>query len=314
MNFLIRLIVITVILGISVPGISKEKIPVFVSILPQKTFVQQIGMDRVDVTVMVQPGASPATYEPRPRQMAALSKARIYFSIGVPFEQAWLKKIRAANTKMSLVRTDQGIDKLSMAAHHHHDEDHHDDHHSDEKHHDEKYHDEPDHDEENHEGEIQDPHIWLSPKLVKIQARHIYQALVKEDPSHRDFYKKNYDQFLERLDSLDKKIREILVTKEKLRFMVFHPSWGYFAQTYGLEQIPIEVEGKDPKPAQLKELIEIAQKKKIKVVFTAPQFSDKSAKSVARQIKGKVIKIDPLAENWFENMTSVAQQFKEVLK
>ena len=102
-------------------GIAADRIPVFVSIVPQKYLVQQIGKDLVDVQAMVQPGANPATYEPKPKQMVELSKAKIYFAIGVPFENAWLEKIVAANPKMTVVHTDDGIEKLAMAAHHHDD-------------------------------------------------------------------------------------------------------------------------------------------------------------------------------------------------
>lgn len=184
-------------------GMAADKIPVFVSILPQKYFVQQIGQDLVDVKVMVQPGASPATYEPKPRQMADLSKSKIYFAIGVPYEKAWLDKIAAANAKMRIVHTDQGIEKLAMVAHHHHEEEghhedehheeghhevghhkdghhegehhkdgyHEDEHHKDAHHEDEHYkdghHDEAAKGDDHHEHEGLDPHIWLSPALVK---------------------------------------------------------------------------------------------------------------------------------------------------
>jgi zinc transport system substrate-binding protein len=293
-------------------GMAADKVPVFVSIVPQKFFVQQIGKDLVDVQVMVLPGASPATYEPKPKQMAHLSKTKIYFAIGVPFENAWLKEIAATNSSMQVIHTDHDIEKLAMAAHHHHDED---EHHEGEADHDKKdAHVEDEHDEDHHDHDGLDPHIWLSPSLVKIQAKTILSALQEVDPANRSSYENNYKIFIEQIDQLDANLNKIFDGKEGLKFMVFHPSWGYFANEYGLKQVPIEVEGKDPKPAQLKELIKHAREEGIKVVFVQPQFSTKSAKVVAREIGGQVTFADPLAEDWLDNLQQVADKFQTVLK
>lgn len=263
---------------------------VFVSILPQKYFVKQIGKDRVDVRVMVQPGASPATYEPKSKQLVELSKTDIYFSIGVPFEKVWLKKIAAANPRMKVVHTDHGIEKIPMAAHVHHDQ---------EKHH-------------NHG--ILDPHIWLSPPLVKMQAHTILSALQQVDPSHGTVYQTNYREFVSRIHELDGQLKTLFAEKQGLRFLVFHPAWGYFARAYGIEQVPIEIEGKEPKPAQLKELIEYARENRITVIFVQPQFSAKSADLIAKEIGGQVAFADPLAEEWMANLCEVANKFKAALK
>jgi zinc transport system substrate-binding protein len=270
-----------------------DKAKVFVSILPQKFFVEQIGGDLVDVEVMVQPGASPATYEPKPAQMAAISASQIYFSIGVPFENAWLQKIASANPKMKIVRTEHGIRKMPMAAHHHGEEDH------------EKKH--VDHG-------VLDPHVWLSPPLVMMQARNILAALQEADPARRAVYEANCKAFITMLVDLDGELRGILAGKRGFQFMVFHPAWGYFADAYGLRQVPIEIEGKEPKPAQLKQLIEHAREKQIKVLFVQPQFSSRSAEQVAREIGGQVAFVDPLALNWAENLREVATKLKEAVK
>ncbi|MCP3871586.1 MAG: zinc ABC transporter solute-binding protein [Desulfobacteraceae bacterium] len=293
-KYFIKACVIMVAIFISKSGFALEKFPVFVSIVPQKYFVQQIGKDRVDVQVMVQPGASPAIYEPRPSQMAALTKAKLYFSIGVPFENTWLKKIVKANPKMEVIHTDYGIKKIPIAAHYHHDE-------KDEGH-------------EGIDGQSLDPHVWLSPKLVRVQIETILNALQKADPSHQAVYEANFKAFMARIADLDNELHSIFREKKQLRFMVFHPSWGYFAKSYGLRQVPIEIEGKNPKPAQLKELIKHARKNKINVIFVQPQFSTKSARLIAREIKGQIVFADPLAANWMANMQQVAQTFKEALK
>ncbi len=273
-------------------------IPIYVSIVPQKYFVQQIGRDLVEVHVMVSPGASPATYEPKPRQMAGISRARAYFAVGVPFEERWLAKIAAANPRMTVVRTDRGIKKIPMAAGHHF----------------EAAGEEGRHEEHDHAGQGQDPHIWLSPPLVKTQARHILLALKEMDPANGARFEQNYAAFMREVDDLDARLRQSLDQWKDRRFLVFHPSWGYFAQAYGLKMSAIEVEGKAPKPAQLKALIEHARKEGIKVVFVQPQFSTKSAALIAREIGGEVAFADPLAEQWSANLIRVAEQLKTALK
>jgi len=285
--------------GFAHPGFAAGKLPVFVSIVPQKYFVQQIGKNLVDVQVMVQPGASPATYEPKPRQMAALSKTKIYFAIGVQFENAWLPKITAANSRMKVVHTDHSIEKLAMERHHHKEGEHHG---------------AAVHGEAHQAPAALDPHIWLSPPLVKIQARTILAALQEADPVHRHIYAENFREFALRTDRLDADLKKTFAGRKGLQFMVFHPSWGYFARAYALEQVPIEVEGKNPKPAQLKGLIEHARENRIKVVFVQPQFSTRSAALVAREIGGQVAYADPLAEDWMANLRGVAGKFKMALK
>lgn len=288
---------------------AESPFPVAVSILPQKYFVQQIGKEKVRVQVMVQPGASPATYEPKPGQMAALARARLYFSIGVPFERVWLDRIAATNEKMAIVSTDKGIEKRMLAAHRHHDEDdHHDANHS----HGKAAHGGHDHDRG--PGGIPDPHIWLSPPLVRMQVAHMAAALQQADPAHEAFYRANAASFLREIDALDADLNRLFSKRRGHRFMVFHPSWGYFAQAYGLRQIPIEMEGKDPKPAQLKALIEHAREEAINVVFVQPQFSRRSAELIAREIGGQVVVADPLAEDWAANLRRVADKFEVALK
>ena len=290
------------------PGYSENKLVLFVSVAPQKYFVQQIGKELVQVHVMVQPGANPATYEPKPRQMADLSKAKAYFAVGVPFEAIWLKKIAAANPEMKVIHMEQGIERMPMATHRHNEED--------DAHATETTRREAGHlhsaDEHDHGG--LDPHIWLSPPLVKIQARTILTALQTLDPLHQRAYQANYRELAAEIDRLDEQLKQTLAGRQGLRFIVFHPAWGYFAHAYGIEQVPIEIEGKDPKPAQLEELIKEARKADIRVVFVQPQFSAKSARLVAKAIDGQVVFADPLAEDWAVNLRVVADKFKSALR
>jgi zinc transport system substrate-binding protein len=149
---------------------------------------------------------------------------------------------------------------------------------------------------------------------VKSQARTILTALQEVDPANRSVYEANFKAFATQIDQLDADLKKIFAGKKGLQFMVFHPAWGYFAHAYGLKQVPVEIEGKDPKPAQLKELIEHAREKNIKVIFVQPQFSAKSAELVAKEIDGEVAFVDPLAENWSANLLEVADKFKAALK
>lgn len=283
-------------------GNGAESVPVFVSIVPQRYFVEKVGGELVKVSVMVKPGASPATYEPKPNQMVILSKARVYYAIGVPFERVWLKKISAANPKMLLVHTEKGIEKRPMKAHHHEEGNHKTF---------EKRSQEP---ADEHQG-IMDPHVWLSPPLVKIQAQNILDALLLVDPGHGTIYETNYKKFIAELDALDANIRGIFAgIGERVAFMVFHPAWGYFARTYGLEQIAVEMEGKEPKPADLKHLIHHARERGIKVIFVQPEFSTRSAQAIARAIGGEVVFANPLAPDWAINLKEIASKFKAALK
>ncbi len=259
---------------------------VFVSISPQKYFVQKIGGDLVNVSVLVPAGASPHNFEPKPRQMAELSKSAVYFAVGIDFEKVWLKKIAAANPKMRIVHTDDGITKISMAGVHDEEKNGHD-----------------------HSSGSPDPHIWLSPSLVKSQARHILDALVAIDPGNRSKYEFNSVSFMKEIDELDAELKAFFASRKGGQFMVFHPSWGYFAEAYGLVQVPVEIEGKDPKPAQLQKIIGHARERQIKVIFVQPQFSAKSAELLAREIGGQIVYTDPLTENWAGNLREVARKF-----
>ncbi len=291
------------------------------SIIPQKYMIEKIAGDKVKVNVMVRKGFSPATYEPKTSQMKKLAKSKIYFSIGVPFENVWLKKFQSANSSMNIVDTSNGIKKLKMVAHVHHDE--HDEHkeekhddHGHEKHDDHDEHKDEKHEEQaghEHEGGL-DPHIWLDPVLVKVQAKNIYEALVKIDANNAKIYHSNYEKFVKELDTLHHELEEKLESLHGKAFMVFHPSWGYFAKRYELEQISVEKEGKEPKPKELVELISEAKLHDIRVVFVAPQFSQKSAKIIAKSINGKVAFLDPLEEDYKKNLLKVAEVIKQSYK
>ena len=281
------------------PGAYAESVKnVFVSIAPQKYFVDAIGGEFVETTVIVSPDRSPADYEPSPAQMMKMAKADIYFSIGVPFENVWLKKFLAINPQMKVIATDEGIEKKPIDRYEivetesgHPEDEHH-----------------------RHRGAM-DPHIWLSPPLVKIQARHIADGLIAADPAHAEMFKQNLSRFIARIDHLNRELTALFTPETQgKKFLVFHPSWGYFADAYGLEQISIEIEGKAPKAREVKQLIEYARAHRIRLILVQPQFSAKQAKIIAGEINGKIIPADPLAESWYDNIRTVALSIKQALQ
>jgi len=273
-----------------------------VSILPQQTFLKAIGKDKVNITLMVKPGNSPHTYEPKPTQMKAISKADIYFAIDVEFEKVWLKKFSDINKKMKIVDISENIARMAMEKHSHHDE--HDDHDG----HDEKKHDDHDGHDDHDEHESTDPHVWVSPKNVKQIATNIYKALIKIDAKNSNYYKQNYEEFMAKINKTDSDIKNILSkTPKHSKFMVFHPAWGYFARDYDLEQLAIEVEGKNPKPKTITHLIEEAKEENVKAIFTAPEFSDNIANMIANELNIKVIKVSPLNPKWSKNLKRLAK-------
>ncbi|MDD2789277.1 MAG: zinc ABC transporter substrate-binding protein [Sulfurimonas sp.] len=261
---------------------------VAVSILPEQTFVEKIAKDRVDILVMVKPGSSPHSYEPKPTQMIALSKAELYLSMGVEFENVWLERFKSQNPNLRFVDMSDTITKITMLEHHHEQDTHKVNH------------------EHHHEGV--DPHTWTSPKNVAIMAATIYKSLCEIDPANQEFYKVNLDTFLEEIATLDLQIKEILKDlPKKTKFMVFHPSWGYFANEYNLTQIVVEVEGKSPKAKEMITIIEEAKEENVKVIFTQPEFSDKSAQIIAKEVHVPVEKISPLNPQWSENLLHMAK-------
>ena len=277
------------------------KVEIAVSLLPQKTFVEKIAGDKANVIAMVKPGSNPHTYEPKPSQIKEISNAQLYFPIHLEFENIWLDKFAAQNKNMQIVSMTKGIQHILMKKHKHkHKEDSKHVHNDKENHHDE-------HNDEKETYVKPDPHTWTSTLNVKIMAKNIYDALVSVDSINKDYYKANYLTFLNEINDTDKKIREILIDlPSDSKFMVFHPSWGYFARDFALIQFQIEVEGKEPKPKILLELIEVAKKENIKAIFTQTEFSEKSAKSIANELNIKVIKESPLEADWSQNLINMA--------
>ena len=271
---------------------AQEMLTITVSIPPQKYFVERIGGDFVRVNVMSPPGADPHSYEPKPEQMRALSNSAAYYTIGVEFEQTWMERIQSANPQMLIVDSTTGIERLPVPTHLN-----------------ENNSDHTPHPAEETQG--LDPHVWTSPRLAKIIAQNIYQSLADLDAAHQPEFQKNLQALNLDIDLLDASIRHTLQGEQNAAFLVFHPSWGYFAQEYGLQQIAVEIGGQEPSPQELAQVIDTAKKQNIHIIFAQPEFSDKTAQTIAHEIQGKVLMISPLAEDWMTNLQAVADAFAE---
>ena len=291
----------------ALPVLAQERPPgklsVVVSILPQAYFVERVGGDRVAVDVLVGPGQSPHTYDPTPRQLEGISHARVYFRIGIDFENGLVPRIERMFKNVKVVDTRRNVPLRTMTADEAEAEKSHAGH-------------------EEHGGHAEgdaaagqpDPHIWLNPLLVKTQAQTICDTLAELDPDHADTYRRNLAAFDADLDRVHAQVAEALAPLKGQAIFVFHPAFGYFTDAYGLKQIPVEIGGKEPTARQLAGLIDRAKAAGVKVIFVQPQFARKSAGAVAAAIDGVVVPLDDLARDYLKNLEDVAAKVKAALQ
>jgi zinc transport system substrate-binding protein len=243
-------------------------ISIAVSILPEKWLANQLAGDRAAIATIVSPGDNHHTYQPSDAQVSQLMKSAVFFRIGAPFENGpWFRAIQGAG-RPRIVDLREGIELLDIAEH------------GDHEHH--------------HEGG-KDPHIWLSPRLLKTQAATMARALAEVDPQHKADYDQRLTALAGRLDELDRALQAKLAPLRGKAFFVFHPAWGYFARDYGLRQVAIEVEGKEPSDRELTEIQRQARQLGAKVILVQPQISGRSVQAVAQATGAKVEQVDPLA-------------------
>jgi zinc transport system substrate-binding protein len=289
-------------LGSALSGTAGEnRVKAFVSIMPQAYFVERVGSPHVEVGVMAGAGQDIHTYDPTPRTMSELAKAKIYFRIGMPFENAIVKKIGSTFKTMEIIDTTKGVQKRrfkeeEVEAGHSHSRKHGSKH----AHHDDI------------SNEL-DPHAWLDPKQVKIQVANIAEGLIRVDPAHSADYQKNLKDFQSELDALDSQLSSALAPLKGKPFYVYHPAYGYFADAYGLKQIAVELGGKEPSSRHLAELIKKAKSDGAQVIFVQPQFSKKSAEALAKAIGGVVIPLDDLSKDYMGNMKDIAKKISDAL-
>ncbi len=265
-------------------GEIEEKPVISVSIIPQQHFIEQLAGDLLEVNVMIPPGASPATYEPSVSQLGKLDRSVVYMRIGyVGFEQSWMEKISSVNPDMKIVDLSEGVEIIL----------------------------EDDQEEEDHHGHSHhgpDPHIWMSAINARIIARNIHNELLLLFPGEKEYLQARHVHFSQSLDSLHLAIGDKLEGIENRKFLIYHPALTYFARDYGLEQYSLEIEGKTPSPAHLKEMTDLAIHHQISKILIQTQFDRKNAEVLARETGAEIIQFDPLDLNWGEQMYYIAEK------
>ncbi|MCD8176274.1 MAG: zinc ABC transporter substrate-binding protein [Tannerellaceae bacterium] len=260
-----------------------------VTIEPQRYFAEKIGGDKFIINTVVPSGQSPETFDPSPQQMVSIGKSLAYFQIGyIGFEQACMQPIRDNNPDMQLFDLSRGIELIT---------DEHDcggDHHGDEHIH-------------HHHHHGVDPHIWSSVSGAKVIAWNTLQAFIELDPENKQYYWQNYNNLMQEIENTGKEIEEILSDVSQRTFIIYHPALTYFANEYGLTQLCIEMDGKEPSPAQLKELIDVARKEHAKTVFIQQEFDQKNAELIAKETGCKLVPVNPLAYQWDKEMIQIAK-------
>lgn len=307
-------------LALAAPLRAAEPLAVGVSILPQKWLVEAIGGEAVSVTVVVPPGASPATYEPKPGQMRALAEADLYFTIGVPFEAAWLPRLKDSLPDLELVDMAEGIKRRPIdglpAAPDDHEPDHAHDDHAGADHADHADHDHGsviDHGDHQHEAGRPDPHVWLSPAAMRRMAATVLDHLAEARPEALPTLRANLARTAAAIGEVDRAVADNLAGIERHTFLVFHPSWGYFADAYGLRQVPIEVAGGEPSPRELARVIDTARDHQVSAVFVQAQFSQRAAEAIAGDLGIGVVALDPLDPDWPATLKAAGSAFARAL-
>jgi zinc transport system substrate-binding protein len=257
----------------------KEKPVIAVSIVPEETFVKAVCGDLADIVTLIPPGSSPENYEPTVQEMEKFSDAALYFSIGVPTEEANILP-KAGNIKVISLK-----DEVAAV-----------------------------YKDRTFETGERDPHIWLSPKRVKVMIDVIAREMSKLDPDHKETYEKNATGYKAQLDEVDQKIKDALKGVKSKKFIVYHPAFGYIADDYGLKMYALEEEGKEAAPRHLQDMVDLAKKENIKVIFYQEEIDSSQSKSFAEEIGGKTIQLAPLAANYIENLKNMADMMAEAMQ
>ena len=267
-----------------------EKPLVMVSIMPQKYCVERIADTLVRVEVLVPPGSSPETYEPTASQLRSVSSALVLFSLGLlDFEKSLVRSIERQNPNLLVINLSKGLSLLEGMCHGHH------------------------HGHNHSHSHGFDPHVWSSPTEVKHMVRAIEKVLSEKLPDHSEIFAKNAEVFIKDLESLDSYIQSSFVDVKTRKFFLFHPALTYYARDYNLIQVALEEDGKAPSMKHFKSVINTAKEQGVKTIFIQKEFDVKTAKTAADDIGGRVEVIDPLDENWLENMYTITDLLKEAM-
>lgn len=268
-----------------VTGSSAEKIDITVSIPPQAYIVKRIAGERANVNVMLPPNASPETYEPGPDRIIKVGKSKLFFSIGLPFERTFLDRLKSEFKSLNFVKMQEGITLRSFkngGAH-------------------------------GHDHEVHDPHVWLDPINLMKMSENTFKTLIKADPDNKDNYLKNYLELNREFQELHDSLIDMFKDSARKYFVVYHPSWGYFADRFGLFQVPVEVEGKTPSAFEMAKLIEIIKTSYVKSVFVQKQFPTSVMESISQSSGAKIRVLDPLEEEVVANLKKVSKEIQRGL-
>ena len=279
------LLFVAIILLVFTRPIMAEPVKVVVSVLPLQTIVETVGGQHVTVSTMVREGFSPVTYAPTPKQLITLEQAAIYFRIGVAFEDSWMARMQSVNPAMRIVDVRDGIRLLD---HHNH--------------------------KASGVADSKDPHVWTSPERVKQIATTVRDTLARVDPTHRSSYEYNYEQLIIQLEQVDETIKNLLSTRLDKAFLVYHPAWGYFAESYGLTQVAIEHEGKQPGARSLARLMIHVRQSGIHLLVAQPQYSLHISQKIADSTHLKIVIIDPLAADFLAQLVMLARSLSEAFQ
>lgn len=259
---------------------------VTVSILPQKYFVNQIAGDLLQVNVLVPPGSSPHNYSILPSQMKDMAKSKVWLQIGLlTFEDALKDKLADINKALTIVNCSEGIDPIAGSEC-----------------------EEEGHDHEHAHHEAYDPHIWLAPAESKIIALNTFNALKAGFPQHAAVFEANYGQFIAKIDSVSTLIEQKLASLTNRNILIFHPTLGYYARQYGLQQTALELDGKEPSPKHMKGIVDLSREQNIRVIFIQKEFDVENAQQLAREIGGEVMIIDPLDYDWEKQLQDITDK------
>ena len=265
----------------STPETPKKPV-IAVSIVPQKAWAEAVCGDLAEIVVLVPPGNSPANYEPTPQEMEQFSKARLYFALGVPTEEANILPRTEDIEGIKIIKLQEEVASVYP-------------------------------DLEIAPGN-RDPHIWLSPKRAMIMVTAIAREMSELDPTNKEAYLSNAESYLAELEALDKEIKVALTGIEDGKFIVFHPAFGYLAADYGLEMFALEQDGKEATPQRLQEMIDLAKRENIKAIFYQEEISGKQAEAFAEEIGGRTVQLAPLSAQYIENLRGMAEVLTDVMK
>lgn len=277
--------VFLLLLAVSV-GVAAPALTVSVPLAPYAKIVNKVAGDLVNVVTLVPKNANPHTFEPKPDILKKFSEVSLYFGDGSGLDNAWRPRFLGVNPNVKVVDISEGVSFIAE-----------------------------EHPEEEH-GEELDPHLWNSPRTAILLASNVCRALVAADAPHAGIYRANLEKFSKELSELDVRFADALrnLPEERRTFIVFHPSYGYLARDYGLKQIAVEMNGKEPKPRDLRNLVTAAKKNHVKTVFVQPQFSRRAAESLSREILARIVSIDPLAYDFDGELRKFLEALLEVRK